>query len=220
MSKPRRPLLHQGYELYTFEPDIIVEGSVILELKALEHELKFSGSHYFQLIGYLKHFRIRVGYLVNFTPARVVTKRVVWDEPALKIVEEYEKIKPRLTESDRAELRQIREGVLIVARQHNLGYHETIYRKMIALELENQGLPCICPIEVPAKWDGQIIAYDKVDQLLVAERYLVHIRSLLPNPTTLDFTRTKTYLENLDLKFGLVINFGRKELQIHGVTPD
>jgi hypothetical protein len=31
---------------------------------------------------------------------------------------------------------------------------------------------------------------------------------------------TKTYLNSLGLKFGLIVNFGKKQLQIYGVSPD
>lgn len=60
----------------------------------------------------------------------------------------------------------------------------------------------------------------KAPLLLVGGKYLIHVRSLLKYPTEYDFTRTQTYLTNLALQFGLVVNFGSKELQIFGVRSE
>jgi len=62
-----------------------------------------------------------------------------------------------------------------------------------------------------------VLAYHKTQLLLVADNYLIHIRSLLDYPTQYDFSRMKTYLNSLELQFGLVVNFGKKQLQICGV---
>ena len=43
---------------------------------------------------------------------------------------------------------------------------------------------------------------------------------MLNQPTGYDFARTKTYLSSLGLKFGLIVNFGKRQLQIYGVSPD
>jgi hypothetical protein len=43
---------------------------------------------------------------------------------------------------------------------------------------------------------------------------------MLDQPARYDFARTKTYLNNLGLKFALIVNFGKGQLQIYGVNPD
>ena len=212
-------LIHRNSEIHAFEPDIIVENVLILELKVLIAKTKFSGEHYFQLINYLKSFQIPLGQLVNFAPARVNIKRVIWHEPPVKVVEEYDDIKPLLNSTDRQILRQIRQIILKIANQYGLGYHGAIYQRILAIEFEHNGLPCQTPVEVPVLWQNNVIGRHNVMQLLIADRYLLNIRGLMPIPATYNFTSTKTYLENLGLQFGLVINFGRRELQIYGITP-
>jgi GxxExxY protein len=55
--------------------DIIVDGQVILEIKAIE---SLSRIHEAQLLNYLKATGYRVGLLINFTHPRAVIKRFVF----------------------------------------------------------------------------------------------------------------------------------------------
>ena len=55
-----------------FVPDVIVENSVIVELKCCEHLL---AEHQAQLINYLAVTNVRVGLLVNFGKRRLEYKR-------------------------------------------------------------------------------------------------------------------------------------------------
>ena len=108
--------------------------------------------------------------------------------------------------------------ILAIAQQYRLGYPETVYRKLIAIELNYHGISCLEDIQVPVYWQNACQGNYETPYLLVAERYLIHIRSLLDYPTTYDFIRTKTYLMSMNLAIALVINFGRNQLQIYGVT--
>ena len=53
---------------------------------------KFAPAHQTQIIHYLKCWRKRLGLLVNFGPSRAKIERIVWDEPALDIHEDYDDI--------------------------------------------------------------------------------------------------------------------------------
>ena len=57
-----------------FVVDLLVEGKVILELKAVS---KLQPVHEAQLLNYLKVANIKVGLLVNFTYPKAVVKRVI-----------------------------------------------------------------------------------------------------------------------------------------------
>ena len=64
VSKPKLTLFYKGRPLQKqYEPDLIVLGEIVLELKAVKSLLP---EHEAQLINYLKATRKRVGYLVNF----------------------------------------------------------------------------------------------------------------------------------------------------------
>ena len=58
--------------------DIVVEGQVILELKAIE---KLQAVHEAQLINYLKATGMHVGFLINFTHPKAEIKRMVLNLP-------------------------------------------------------------------------------------------------------------------------------------------
>ena len=65
---------YKGHLVGDFIADIVVEDSVILELKAIEHLQKI---HEAQLINYLKATGYKVGMLVNFTHPKAQIKRMV-----------------------------------------------------------------------------------------------------------------------------------------------
>ena len=58
--------------------DLLVEGRVIVEVKAVTNLLK---EHQAQLLNYLKATGIQVGLLVNFTREKAEIKRLVLDLP-------------------------------------------------------------------------------------------------------------------------------------------
>ena len=218
-SKPRKTIVHQGVEVKKFEADLIVWDTIILELKALPFAT-FAPGHYAQIIHYLKCWDKNLGLLVNFGPTRAQIKRVVWDEPELEIVEDYDSIKSIITDTERVPLRQIRESILDIGRQYGLGYPETMYWKIIAIELAHIGLGCQTHTQITIKWGELDLANFLSDHLLVENSYLLNICSLFEHPPKYEFARTKTYLNSLGLRFGLLINFGKKQLQIYGVSSD
>jgi GxxExxY protein len=61
------PLAYKGASLETsYRADIIVEGAVLVELKAVDRLLPI---HEAQLLTYLKLSRLRIGLLINFNAA-------------------------------------------------------------------------------------------------------------------------------------------------------
>ena len=66
-------VLYKGHVIGDFRADIIVEGSVIIELKAVAHLLP---AHEIQLVNYLTIAKIDNGLLINFGAAeRLEIKR-------------------------------------------------------------------------------------------------------------------------------------------------
>lgn len=65
---------YKGENVGLYFPDILVEGQVIVELKAVE---ALKPAHQAQLLNYLKATGMRVGLLVNFGGAKAEFKRMV-----------------------------------------------------------------------------------------------------------------------------------------------
>ena len=83
-TRRRIPLTYRGHNLGAhFCPDIVVQNSIIIELKAVEALLHI---HKTQVITYLKLTGLRVGLLINFNVARLVdgVRRVVRPDLYLK----------------------------------------------------------------------------------------------------------------------------------------
>jgi GxxExxY protein len=70
------PMLYRGVELGTYIPDLIVEGTVIVEVKSVAH---FDPVFTAQVITYLRITKLRVGLLLNFNRPKLMDgiKRVV-----------------------------------------------------------------------------------------------------------------------------------------------
>jgi GxxExxY protein len=148
VSKPRRAIVHRGVEVHTFEADLITWDAIILELKVLPFGT-FAPGHKAQLIHYLKCWGKDLGLLVNFGAIRARIERFVWDEPELRIHEDYEAIALHLNEAERKLLHEVRSGILDAARQYGLGYPDTLYRKILAVEAAYRGLECQQDVIVP-----------------------------------------------------------------------
>lgn len=216
-SKTRRALMHRGVEIHVFEPDLLVADTIILELKALPYQKHFLGEQYAQVIHYLKFFQKELGLLVNFGTMPVAIKRVAWSEPILNVLDDLNQ-NQHISATDKREIYKVCHHIVSIAREVGLGYSDQIYRKLVAIELRYQGLACVTEIEVPAKWRDAIIGRYQSDCVLVENRYVLHIRSLIDQPSVYDFARVETYLRSLDLPAGLICNFGRKQLQLHGIA--
>lgn len=65
---------YEGESVGEFIADIVVEGSVILELKSVRRIIR---AHEIQLVNYLVATRIEVGLILNFAEEKVEVKRKV-----------------------------------------------------------------------------------------------------------------------------------------------
>ena len=71
------PVWFRGNQVGHFEGDMLVDRSVLLELKAVR---ALDGSHQAQLLNYLRATEIEVGLLLNFG-VRPEFKRLLFDNP-------------------------------------------------------------------------------------------------------------------------------------------
>lgn len=68
------PVYYKGELVGDYSADILVEGRIILELKALS---ALTTEHEAQLLNYLKATGFKVGLLINFGTSRVQIKRKI-----------------------------------------------------------------------------------------------------------------------------------------------
>lgn len=67
-------VLYRGSVVGEYFPDFIVDGKVIVELKAIE---MLSKPHEVQLVNYLKATGLKIGLLINFGRSVVVKRRIL-----------------------------------------------------------------------------------------------------------------------------------------------
>ncbi len=70
------PVLFKGTNVGDFKADIVVDGKVIIELKAIQ---RLDKVHEAQVINYLKATGIEIGLLLNFGP-RPEFKRIIFNK--------------------------------------------------------------------------------------------------------------------------------------------
>ena len=216
-SKLRCPMFYRHKELHQFEPDIIVWNKIVIELKVLPYARKFAGPHYTQLISYLKFFECKLGFLVNFGPMRAKIERVIWAEQDFALEENYDDIKGNLLPDERQALNRVRNTIISLGEKLGFGYPETLYHKALCVEFEHQRMKCLPNITLNACWHGDLIARHHTNHLLVSDKFLVKVRSLINEPPSYEFARLRTFLKESGLHVGLIVNFGKKSLQIFSI---
>ena len=75
-SQKRIDIYFKDKKVGTYVPDKIVEGKILLELKAKPFITKQDIEQFWK---YLKGSQYKLGFLINFSPTRLQIKRVVYD---------------------------------------------------------------------------------------------------------------------------------------------
>lgn len=95
------------------------------------------------------------------------------------------------------------------------GLLESVYEESLAWELKAKGLQIKRQMEVPIKYKGNLLASPLKLDLLVNDLVIVEVKSVI-NYNSIFEAQTLTYLRLMNVKLGLVINFGEKRV-VNGV---
>ena len=71
-------MFYNEKEVGKYFADIVVDGKVILEIKAAD---AISKAHEIQIVNYLKATKIEVGLILNFGPTPVFQRKVFSNDP-------------------------------------------------------------------------------------------------------------------------------------------
>mgnify|MGYP001309623528 CR=1 FL=1 len=98
------------------------------------------------------------------------------------------------------------------------GLLESVYEEALVWELQNMGLPVQRQIAVPICYKGQQLATPLRVDVLVGNLVIVENKATT-NYNTIHEAQTLTYLRLMNLRLGLVINFGERYVKngIHRV---
>ncbi len=89
------------------------------------------------------------------------------------------------------------------------GLLESVYEEALVYELELRGLKVERQRPVPVVYKGRRLATDLRVDLLVADRVVVECKAT-SNKNPVFEAQVLTYLRLMDLKLGLVVNFGSR----------
>lgn len=215
--KSREDLVHRGRTADTFEADLVVGTRLILELKVLCG--RFADAHLAQIICYLKFWRITTGLLFDFGKESLCHQRVVFTEPPPPVFE-VAGILDRAPAfvTDRGLLTSMLQSVKTIVHTYGLGYRDTTYRGLLAVDLAAEGIECFAQPVVPIRCGGQFLGEARCDCLVIQKSAAMLILALRDEISAADRAVLQTYLKHLSLPWGLVVNFGKRHLDTRFVV--
>jgi GxxExxY protein len=209
-SKLRGILKNHNLIADEFELDILVEDTIILELK---HILKpFAPAHHFQLINYLKFWNKNLGILINFGLERLQYKRIPFT-PVPGVIN-------RDASWDTLNSNTARQMDLIfnsIFSTHGLGYGAQTYMGLFQTECEYQNIPFNIP-SVTLQYEGACLGEKQIGAFCLDSNILISITALNEQSSAADMTRLLSYLRQTGLHTGLLANFGRTSLDLRLLT--
>ena len=214
-SKERKTISHRDCKVKDFEADFVTFDKVILELKTIQSN--FLQSNYVQILSELKLWNLRLGFLVNFGLQKVEYERIPFHEKEKKINEEYDHIKDVITEKDRKVLAKIRDAILNIFQVHGLGYGESVYQKILYLELDHRKINYQIRFPISICFEDEIISTFKMKPILIESQIICDIKALTDKIDFYDIAKVQSYLKALKLKIGIIANFRKSKLQIKGI---
>jgi len=197
-----------------FELDILVEDSVILELKHLMD--KFHPAHMIQLINYQKFWNKELGILLNFGLDRLLFERIPFSprSGSLKGDAAYSRFHEK-EPCKAAKVESILQGVLDA---HGLGYGAYVYRNLVSAECHFQNVPCGCPV-IGLHYDSLELGDKQADAFCIDSNLLILVSAQRDDSSAVQLARLLSYLRKTNLPDGVIANFGSRELQLKHVQP-
>lgn len=160
---------------------------------------------------------MQLGLLVNFGLQKVEVERIPFTEKQRAIDENFDYIKNYIGALNRNLLAKIRDSILYVFEAHGLGYGESTYRSVVEAELDFREIKHQNRSPIELTNEGEKLSVFMMKPLLIEDRIIFDIRALEEKIDFYDIAKIQSYLKALNLKIGLIANFGKTELEIRGI---
>ncbi len=215
-SKHNERLIHRGQVADEFEADIVVGQQLVLELKHLAGG--FAPDHYTQLICYLKFWGIRTGWLLDFGKESLTRRRIVYDSPPVPHLDTATVLEQAPTHiKDEALLLTLHRSVDRVCQTHGLGYRDTSYTGLIMADLRAEGIPFVGRPSTSIIADEEELGWATLNCLTVNDACAFMILALRDGIRAADRAIMQAYLRHLHLPWGIIVNFGKRQLDLRFV---
>lgn len=212
-SKQKERLIHRGQVADEFEADVIVEKRLVLELKHLTGG--FAPDHYTQLICYLKFWGIRIGWLIDFGKESLTRKRIVYDSPPAPPLDTATVLEQAPTHfKDETLLLALHRSVDRVCQTHGLVYRDTTYMGLITADLRAEGTPFFGRPSTTIIADKEDLGWATLNCLTINDACAFMILALRDSIRAADRAIMQAYLRHLHLPWGIIVNFGKRQLEM------
>jgi len=203
-------------ELYadTFELDILVEDSIILELKHLVG--KFHPAHMIQLINYQKFWKKQLGILLNFGLDRLQFERIPFT-PRTGPLTSNDAYK-HFQETNPAKANHVESILQAIVDAHGLGYGTYVYRNLVRTECHFKNCSCEMPV-IPIYYDSLMLGEKQADVLCLDSDLLLLVNAQREKTSDILLARMLSYLRKTNLSDGIIATFGSNELYLKYVSP-
>lgn len=205
-------LMHRGVRADEFEADLLFGGRLVAEAKVLEKG--FAPDHFTQVICYQKFWSISVGLLFDFGKESLIYKRVVFDDhrPPLRPTTTLVSEAPSFV-SDRTTLARLWESISRIYDVYGLGYRDTTYRGLLMADLTAERIPHRVRPRVIVRAGEKSLGQSELNCIEIVNSCAVMVLALRDTIRAADRAIAQTYLNLLDVPWGMIINFGKKELE-------
>lgn len=215
ISKEKRALVHRGTLIREFVNDFFLFDKIILSLKCVP--CQFLQAHYVQLFSELKLWKSDLGMMANFGLPKLGIERYVFTEKDPDFVENYGYISGRIGSVEQQTLDQIIKAIKDIAVLYKLGFGKIVWRKIIATELAHLQIPFSKNTLVPVNFAGKTIRTYQLRHLIVDDKILFAVTALQKGIEQIDIANMQSYLKTIKLNVGVIVNFGKSQVQISGV---
>ena len=106
---------------------------------------------------------------------------------------------------------QIRGAIYDVYKNLGPGLLESVYEEALTYELKKRGLKVERQLEVPIKYDGQLLKTALRLDMLVEDKVIIELKSV-KDMQEVFFKQTRTYLRLMGLKLGILVNFSTNDI--------
>ena len=219
LVRPREVLVHRGIVADQFEADLIAPERAVIELKCLRSV--FNGEHYTQIMSYMKLWRIGVGLLFDFAKESLVYRRVIYSPVPMPELPPSDLLKDwpsSLTARDHNLATAVCKAIVGLGHAYGLGYRDTTYRGLLAAELIGEGFSCVSFPTAPLYCNERLLGEVRCDCVAVEKLCAVRVLALREGITPADRAILQTHLRLLGFRWGLIVNFGKRNLEARWVT--
>jgi GxxExxY protein len=210
--KPRRQLLHRGSIADQFEADIVIPDRLVLEAKRLRGDL--AAVHFAQLHCYMKVWQIDTGLLFDFGKQSLMVRRRKglphFITPSAAELQQF--LRQKGLDAPVAEVVGFCLDRILV--QHGLGYWETTYRGLVEADLRAEGIGFLANPEIRLMARAGRQRGVKLDCFVIEERLVLIVFALQDSVTAAAQAILGSYLRHLGLRTGVVVNFGKRRLDV------